>query len=82
MLSADIAYVYYNIETIKHKRLENITEQDVYNAFGTSNVKVFTSSDDLKNQLFSENWDNSNLLMMSSGNFDGLDFDSIANKIV
>jgi UDP-N-acetylmuramate: L-alanyl-gamma-D-glutamyl-meso-diaminopimelate ligase len=82
MLSADIAYVYYNIETIKHKRLENITEQDVYNAFGTPNIKVFTSSDDLKNQIFSENWDNSNLLMMSSGNFDGLDFDSIANKIV
>ena len=82
MLAADIAYVYYNLETIKHKRLDNITEQDVYNAFGTPNVKVFTSSDDLKNQLFSENWDNSNLLMMSSGNFDGLDFDSIANKII
>ncbi len=82
MLAADIAYVYYNLETIKHKRLENITEQDVYNAFETPNVKVFTSSDDLQNQLFSENWDNSNLLMMSSGNFDGLDFDSIANKII
>ena len=82
MLAADIAYVYYNLETIKHKRLDNITEKDVYNAFGTLNVKVFTSSDDLQNQLFSENWDNSNLLMMSSGNFDGLDFDSIANKII
>jgi hypothetical protein len=32
--------------------------------------------------LLSENWVNSNLLMMSSGNFDGLDFDSIANKII
>ena len=82
MLAADIAYVYYNLETIKHKRLENITEQDVYNAFETPNVKVFTSSDDLQNQLFSENWVNSNLLMMSSGNFDGLNFDSIANKII
>tara|TARA_B100000768_G_scaffold166406_1_gene169735 strand:+ start:6755 stop:8113 length:1359 start_codon:yes stop_codon:yes gene_type:complete len=81
MIAADLAYVYYNIETIKHKRLDNIAEQDVYNAFGTPNVKVFTSSYDLQNQLLSENWDNSNLLMMSSGNFDGLDFDSIAKKI-
>jgi UDP-N-acetylmuramate: L-alanyl-gamma-D-glutamyl-meso-diaminopimelate ligase len=82
MFAADIAYVYYNLETIKHKRLDIITEKDVYNAFGTPNVKVFTSSDNLQNQLFSENWDNSNLLMMSSGNFDVLDFDSIANKII
>ena len=82
MLAADLAYVYYNIETIKHKRLDSITEQDVYNAFGTPNVKVFTSSEDLQYQLYSENWNNSNLLMMSSGNFDGLDFDSIADKII
>jgi UDP-N-acetylmuramate: L-alanyl-gamma-D-glutamyl-meso-diaminopimelate ligase len=82
MLAADVAYVYYNIETIKHKRLDNITEQDVYNAFGTPNVKVFTSSEDLQYQLFSENWNNSNLLMMSSGNFDGLDFDRIADKVI
>jgi UDP-N-acetylmuramate: L-alanyl-gamma-D-glutamyl-meso-diaminopimelate ligase len=81
MVAADVAYVYYNIETIKHKKLENIDEQDVYNAFGTSNLKVFTSSKDLQDQLFSQNWDNSNLLMMSSGNFDGLDFDNIAKNI-
>ena len=81
MVAADVAYVYYNIETIKHKKLENIDEKDVYNAFGTSNLKVFTSSKDLQDQLFSQNWDNSNLLMMSSGNFDGLDFDNIAKNI-
>lgn len=81
MVAADVAYVYYNIETIKHKKLENIDEKDVYNAFGTSNLKVFTSSKDLQDQLFSQNWDNSNLLMMSSGNFDGLDFENIAKNI-
>ena len=81
MVAADVAYVYYNIETIKHKKLENIDEKDVYNAFGTSNLKVFTSSKDLQDQLFSQNWDNSNLLMMSSGNFDGLDFENIAKHI-
>ena len=69
-------------EKILYMALESGEEKDVYNAFGTLNVKIFTSSDDLQNQLFSENWDNSNLLMMSSGNFDGLDFNSIANKII
>ncbi len=81
MSNADEAFVYFNQETILHKRLEKIEKKDVYDAFGTSNLKVFTSSNDLQNQLLSENWDNSNLLMMSSGNFDGLDFDSIAKKI-
>ena len=30
----------------------------------------------------SKNWLNANLLMMSSGNFDGLDFEELASKII
>jgi hypothetical protein len=32
--------------------------------------------------MFSKDWTNSNLLMMSSGTFDGLDFNEIADKII
>ena len=82
MSYADEAFVYFNEETILHKRLEKIEKKDVYDAFGTSNLKVFTSSKELQSHLFSKDWTNSNLLMMSSGTFDGLDFNKIADKII
>ena len=82
MSSADEAFIYYNQDTIKHKRLENIEKQDVYDAFGSPNVKVFNSLIELKKELMSKNWLNANLLMMSSGNFDGLDFDELASNII
>ena len=71
----------FSFDCSKHLmcRIHTTTSEDPQ--YKASDGRV-TSSDDLKNQLFSENWENSNLLMMSSGNFDGLDFDSIANKIV
>ena len=82
MSAADTAYVYFNKDTIRHKRLDDFSKNDVYNAFGSSNVKVFTSSKDLEKELFSKQWLNSNLLMMSSGNFDGLDFKELGVKII
>ena len=82
MSNADEAYVYFNEETIKHKRLRHIEKQDVYDAFGSTNLKVFNSSIELEKELMSKNWLNANLLMMSSGNFDGLDFDELASKII
>ena len=82
MSAADTAYVYFNKETIRHKRLDDFSKNDVYNAFGSSNVKVFTSSKDLEKELYSKKWLNSNLLMMSSGNFDGLDFKKLGVKII
>ena len=82
MSAADSAYVYFNKDTIRHKRLDDFSKNDVYNAFGSSNVKVFTSSKDLEKELYSKKWLNSNLLMMSSGNFDGLDFKKLGDKII
>ena len=82
MSAADSAYVYFNKDTIRNKRLDDFSKNDVYNAFGSSNVKVFTSSKDLEKELYSKKWLNSNLLMMSSGNFDGLDFKELGVKII
>lgn len=82
MSAADTAYVYFNKNTIRHKRLDDLSKNDVYNAFGSSNVEVFTSSKDLEKELYSKKWLNSNLLMMSSGSFDGLDFKELGNKII
>jgi UDP-N-acetylmuramate: L-alanyl-gamma-D-glutamyl-meso-diaminopimelate ligase len=82
MVAADEAIVYFNPHTIAHKKLEPITEQQVQQAFGTDNVKVFTNSNEIVSYLMTKDWNNSNLLLMTSGNFDGVDFADLANKLV
>ncbi len=74
MAAADEAYVYFNPHTIEHKKLKQITPEQVQAAFGTENVRVFTSSTELFDLLQSKQWNKANLLMMTSGNFDGMDF--------
>jgi UDP-N-acetylmuramate: L-alanyl-gamma-D-glutamyl-meso-diaminopimelate ligase len=78
---ADEAIVYFNPHTIAHKKLKEITEEQVHKAFNRKDLKVFTKSLDVTNYLKSKNWDNKVLLMMSSGNFDGVDFNQLANEL-
>ena len=82
MQKADQALIYYNNETIKHKKLDELNENDVKAAFGTNNLQVFTSSIALLNHLKVQNWKEKNLLMMSSGNFDGINFKELAKTIL
>ncbi len=82
MALADEALVYFNPHTIEHKKLKSITEEQVKKAFGGSNVKIYTNSKILSGDLLKMNFENKNLLMMSSGNFDGIDFAEFGNKIV
>jgi UDP-N-acetylmuramate: L-alanyl-gamma-D-glutamyl-meso-diaminopimelate ligase len=81
MESADRAFVYFNPETIKHKRLEEISKETVKDFFASNNIEVFTDSVKLINELLSINYKNKNLLLMSSGNFDGINFMDFAKII-
>ena len=82
MAEADIAYVYFNPKVIEHKRLTPITAEEVRTAFGTDNVKVFTESEALQAQLKSLSYDNTALLMMSSGTFDGVNVKEFCVKLL
>jgi UDP-N-acetylmuramate: L-alanyl-gamma-D-glutamyl-meso-diaminopimelate ligase len=82
MKEADTAIVYFNPHTIEHKKLIPITEKDVKLAFKRDDLLVFKDSKLLSKQLLSINWKNKNLLMMSSGNFDGIDFNELGNLII
>ena len=70
----DTAIVYFSPEAIAHKKLEPISKEQVHTAFGRENLLVFTNSIELEEYLKSLNWNNKNLLMMSSGTFDGIEF--------
>ena len=77
MDTADIAIIYYNNETIKQKKLIEISEIEIQNAFQREDIIVFTNSNKLKSYLKSTIKENQNLLLMSSGNFNNLDLQKI-----
>ena len=82
MAEADVAYVYFNPKVIEHKRLTPITAEEVREAFGTKNVEVFTDSAALQERLKSLNYENTALLMMSSGTFDGINVKEFAAQLI
>ena len=82
MLAADKAFVYFSPKAIEHKKLAMLSENEVKNAFFSENVTVFTNSDELMKTVKSINFENKNLLLMSSGNFDGVDFEELGNEIL
>lgn len=81
MEAADQALVYFNPKTIEHKKLENITPEQVKEAFG-NNVEVYTDADQLFDYLKSVNWEHENLLIMTSGNFSGKDIKAFGKDLL
>lgn len=77
MAEADRAIVFYSPDTIAHKKLPPISVADVKSAFNRLDIEVYTSNGDLQHALMSVPKNESNLLMMSSGNFHGLDIKEI-----
>jgi len=77
MDAADVAIVYYNPLTVEHKKLKPISEERIQKAFGNANLQVFTNSAKLREKLSSVNTGDSVYLMMSSGNFDGLNLNEL-----
>ncbi|MGE0929771.1 UDP-N-acetylmuramate--L-alanine ligase [Peijinzhouia sedimentorum] len=82
MNDADDAIIYFNPKTVEHKKLEPLTEQELRKAFQREDIKVFTDANELNTYLNSQNWNNKNLLMMSSGNFNNLDLTKLSQAII
>jgi UDP-N-acetylmuramate: L-alanyl-gamma-D-glutamyl-meso-diaminopimelate ligase len=80
MRHAAVAYVYFNPETVKHKQLSEISTADVAEAFG-GGVKVFTDSSALVSELKKLSREQANFLLMSSGNFGGVNIRELAEDI-
>jgi UDP-N-acetylmuramate: L-alanyl-gamma-D-glutamyl-meso-diaminopimelate ligase len=77
----ETAIVYFNPETIHHKRLPDISCDRVKAAFKNPNLRVFTDSKELVSCLKTLSYQNTNLLLMSSGNFGGIDLSSFAKEL-
>jgi len=80
MKDADAAFVYFNPQVIEHKKLKEITPEEVKNAFGGNNITIFTDSQQLQSALKAIDFQNKTLLMMSSGSFDGMNVEEFAKS--
>ncbi|ALM07904.1 peptidoglycan synthetase [Sediminicola sp. YIK13] len=74
---ADEAVVFYSPESVKIKQLEEVTKDQIAAAFERTDLKIYTDALSFKEFLFRQNFDDSVLLLMSSGNYGGLDFDEV-----
>jgi len=82
MSAADTAIVYYNQHTLEHKKLPYISPEQVKSAFGGNNLIVYNDSKRLMDDLCKMDMKEKNLLMMSSGNFDGINLNELADNII
>lgn len=79
--NADVAVVFYSPDAVKIKQLEEVTYEQIAQAFKRDDLIIYTNPEEFKNFLFSKDLENSALLLMSSGNYGGLNFDEVKNLI-
>lgn len=79
--AADIAVVFYSPDAVKIKQLEEVTYDQIANSFERNDLIIYTNPTEFKDFLFNQNLDNSALLLMSSGNYGGLNFDEVKELI-
>jgi UDP-N-acetylmuramate: L-alanyl-gamma-D-glutamyl-meso-diaminopimelate ligase len=79
--NADIAVVFYSPHAVEIKQLEKITEQQIANAFQRDDLIIYTNPTAFKDYLFTQDLNDTALLLMSSGNYGGINFDEVANLI-
>lgn len=78
---ADVAVVFYSPDAVKIKQLEEVTYEQIATAFNRKDLIIYTNPAEFKEYLFNLNLDNSALLLMSSGNYGGLNFDEVKSLI-
>jgi UDP-N-acetylmuramate: L-alanyl-gamma-D-glutamyl-meso-diaminopimelate ligase len=79
---AQTALIFYNPDKVADKGLEPLTTDFLKSAFANQNLLVFTDQAKLKDYLKQQTLANKNLLMMSSGNFGGLDLPALAEELI
>ena len=82
MAVADTAFVYFNPEVAQRKRGKDLNPETIKESFGGKNLTVFTDSKKLQAELRKINMENTALLLMTSGNFSGMDLKEFAEELL
>ena len=79
--AADVAVVFYSPDAVAIKKLEEISKEQIEKAFNREDLIVYTNPDEFKSFLLVQEFTDSVLLLMSSGNYGGLNFDEVQSII-
>ncbi|WP_271856211.1 UDP-N-acetylmuramate--L-alanine ligase [Patiriisocius marinus] len=79
--AADTAIVFYSPHAVMIKGLQDIKQEQIEAAFDRDDLTVFTNPADFKTYLYTQDFKDTSLLLMSSGNYGGLDFDEVKNYL-
>lgn len=82
MEKADQAIVFYSNHAIELKRLQPIEKNTVTESFNKQELTVINNTNELKNKLNFMEFNNSILLLLSSGNFGGIDIKSFSKDLI
>ena len=74
---ANTAAVFYSPDALTIKGLDAISPKAIKDAFGREDLFVFTKPEEIANHIIELPLDNAVLLLMSSGNYGGLDWHQI-----
>ena len=78
---ADKAVVFFSPEAVENKRLDPIQKEQIFDAFNRKDLVIFTNSTEFQNFLKEQDFDETVLLLMSSGNYGGMDFEEVREWI-
>lgn len=81
LAKADTAIVFYSKHALELKRMPDLPAEKVREGFNQPGLLVMNHKEDLQNWLEKKSFYNANLVLMSSGNYDGLDMLSFAARI-
>ncbi len=74
---ADKAVVFYSPNAVKIKKLDAVSSSQILKAFQREDLVVFTDPGAFQDYLFEQDFTDTSLLLMSSGNYGGLDFEKV-----
>ena len=81
MDKADEAAVFYSKHALELKRMPELPKEVVLQGFNKQGLQVITEKNELEKWLANKSYNNTNLVLMSSGNYDGLDINTFGQKI-
>jgi UDP-N-acetylmuramate: L-alanyl-gamma-D-glutamyl-meso-diaminopimelate ligase len=81
MDKADAAVVFYSKHALELKRMPDLPAEKVEEGFGKPGLLVMNDKEALWNWLQKQTFEQANLVLMSSGNYDGLDMLTFAKQI-
>ena len=73
--------LFYDPDVISQKKLDNLDDEFLKLAFNENDLQIFIDSNELKEFLFKQDYRNTNLVFMSSGNFASIDLKELIEEI-